>query len=96
MVQKLDSFDGVQDLSTQDARIIAFDVGGRQIYVVWNDSENGILVDLSSVLGEGEAMITHIVTELDESLDPIFVPDEIAPTSSVRLSITPLFIEFVQ
>jgi hypothetical protein len=96
MVQKLDSFAGVQDLSTQDARIIAFDVGGRQIYVVWNDSENVILVDLSSVLGEGEVMITHIVTELDESLDPIYVADEIAPTSSVPLSITPVFIEIGQ
>jgi hypothetical protein len=91
MVELLDGFGHVEDLSIGDIRIIAFEVGGEQVYVAWSASETPVLTDLSAVLGAGDLEIIHIVTELDEDLNPVTIPNEVVSSSVVPISLTPIF-----
>lgn len=90
MVQKLDGFASVQDLSFGTVRLFAFDVGGTPVYAAWSD-EAGTF-DLSAALGSATLTITPIITQLDSG-QPRVIPPFQASSSSVELSITPIFLE---
>ncbi len=91
MVQKLDGFTSVQDLSFGTVRLFAFDVGGRTVWVAWNDASGTI--DLSVALGNVKLTVTPIITQLDSGEQPVVVPPFQVQSSSVELGITPIFLE---
>jgi len=93
MREKLENFTGAKDLSQGSLRIFDFKVGGRDIYIVWNAQGTSSTVDLSSVLGNRDVKITHIVTELDGAKNPIYPANETKSSKSVPVGLTPIFVE---
>jgi hypothetical protein len=91
MVDMLDGFTQVRDLSSGQTRIIVFTVAGQEVFVIWNARESPVETDLSSIIGQGEFEITHIVTALTPDLDPIYLPNEVHSSSALPISITPIF-----
>jgi hypothetical protein len=91
--EKLDGFTEVQDISQGDIRIFSFAVGDRTVYVAWNAAGNDVIVDLSGILADGQARVTHIVTDLDSNRNPIYLEDEVANPNTILVGITPIFIE---
>jgi hypothetical protein len=91
MVDMLDGFTQVRDLSSGQTRIIVFTVAGQEVFVIWNARESPVETDLSSIIGQGEFEITHIVTALTTDLDPIYLPNEVHSSSALPISITPIF-----
>jgi len=91
MIQKLDGFTSVQDLSFGTVRLLAFNVAGRQVYVAW--SQEAGEYDLHTALGDTALDITSIVTQLDPGGGPHIVSPYTTSSSSVQLSATPVFLE---
>jgi len=91
MVQKLDGFTSVRDLSFGTVRLFAFEVGGKPVYVAWGQENS--LYDLSSALGNTTLAVTPIVTQLDASGQPLVSPPFPSLSSAVQLSQTPVFLE---
>ena len=85
-----------RDLSEDQVRLFEFGLpGGKKIFVAWTKEEFPTTADLSAKIGPGEAKISHIVTALDDQHQPIYTPDEIVPTSKVKVGLTPVFIEII-
>jgi hypothetical protein len=93
MREKLENFTQAKALSQGSLRIFDFKVGGKDVYIVWNAQGASSNVDLSSVLGNRDVKITHIVTELNASKNPIYPPDETKSSKSVPVGLTPIFVE---
>jgi hypothetical protein len=92
-VEKLDGFTECADVSFADVRAFRFDVEGRPVFVLWSTVEEETAVDASPILGDTDALVTRIVTELDEEGDPIVAPPEVVPSTSLPISVTPIFAE---
>jgi len=93
MREKLENFVGVIDLSQSNLRIFDFKVGGKDVYIIWSSQGTSSTVDLSSVLGNRNITITHIVTELDGAKNPIYPSNETKSSKSVPVGLTPIFVE---
>jgi hypothetical protein len=93
MVETLDGFTACEDVSFADVRAFRFWKDSEPIFVLWNQSETETPIDASGVLGEGDVLVTRIVTELDGSLAPIVTPPRPHPSSALPLSLTPVFVE---
>jgi len=91
MVDMLDGFTECADLSFDDIHAYRFTADSEPIYVFWNGEEVARIVDLSALLGPGEALVTHIVTELDAAGEPITHSPTWPSTSTVPLSRAPIF-----
>ncbi|MGD8814852.1 MAG: hypothetical protein PVI78_10295 [Anaerolineales bacterium] len=91
MVELLDGFTQVDDLSRGETRIISFTVDNQELFVIWNASEDPIEMDLSTVIGFGDYEITHIVTTLEADLEPIYLPNEVMDSTAMDISLTPIF-----
>ena len=96
MQEKLHDFTQVQDLSQGPLRVFSFDVNKHKVGIVWNDQEDSVYMDLSTILCDRELSITHIVTALDANNSPMYLQDEVRHSTSVPVSMTPIFIETVQ
>jgi len=93
MVDLLDGFTECVDVSTADIHAYRFTVDGEPIYVLWSSEEAECAVDASTILGDGQVLVTPIVTELDVNLNPVVVPPQIHPSAALRLNTTPIFVE---
>jgi hypothetical protein len=91
LIEKLDGFTGCTDVSFDAVRAFEFTVDGAPVFVVWNQHEAKTSVDASLVLGDTDVLVTRIVTELDEYLEPIVVPAQVHPSTAIPLSNTPVF-----
>ena len=90
IVSKLDGFTKAEKLNDYAYEFTFIDKA--PVFVLWN--ENGeTTIDLSSHISTQNAEITHIVTELDDNNNPIYLPDEIVSASSIQISETPIFVE---
>jgi len=94
MREKLENFTQVRDLSQGSLRIFDFKVNGKDVYIVWNAQGTSSTVDLSSVLGSRDVNITYIVTGLDTSKNPVYPPNEVKNSRSVRVGLMPIFVEW--
>jgi hypothetical protein len=94
MREKVDGFISVQDLSRGDLKLFDFKVSGKDIYIAWNTSGD-TTSDLSASIAESNVTLTHIVTELDSSRNPVYPGSETVNIKSVPLSLTPVFIELL-
>jgi len=97
MREKLRDFEvgNVADLSIDHIRVFEFITPGGKVYVAWdsNGGEDSSFTDLTSVLGNREVTVTHIVTELNYNDSPVILGLKTHPAVAVPLSITPVFIE---
>lgn len=99
----LNGFDSVMDLNPLPLGVdpikwtwcVQFTRDGEDIFVLWMDDpvNTSGTYDLSQVL-EGEYVhVIHIVTELDENGNPVYLPNELVPTSSIPLTKTPIIVK---
>ena len=95
MREKLDNFTRIKDLSRGTLRVFAFGVRGKIVYIIWNNSETIVPTDFSSLFGNKQARITHIVTDLGPGDIPIYFPDEEKSSTSIPVSRTPIFVEVI-
>lgn len=93
MREKLANFTQVKDVSQGNLRIFDFKVSGKDVYIVWNAQGTSSTADMSSVLGNRDVNITHIVTGLDAAKNPIYPPNEVKNSKSVPVGLTPIFVE---
>jgi hypothetical protein len=97
MREKLRDFEvgSVADLSVDHIRIFEFRTPKGDVYVAWNRNggEDYIMTDLSSVLGNVEATVTQIVTELNDDDSPVKPKVRTCDATAIPLSVTPVFIE---
>ncbi len=91
MVELLDGFTEVDDLSIEGVRIIRFLVEGEEIFILWSLIEGPVEMDLSAVIGPGAFEITPIITALDADLDPIVLPNQVQDSTAITIRITPIF-----
>jgi len=66
-----------------------FTVNGAVVFVLWADTEG--TVDLSNYIS-GNVLVTHIVTALDFSNNPIYVPDVSVNSRRVPVGTIPVFV----
>ncbi|MHB8105449.1 MAG: hypothetical protein ACYDG5_07935, partial [Dehalococcoidales bacterium] len=92
MREKVDGFTSAQDLSQDDLRVFAFTIGGKQVFIVWKVA-GSLTADLSQILGIRQVKITHIVTSLDTSHNPIYLGVSNVSAKAVPVDQTPIFIE---
>jgi len=97
MREKLRDFEigNVSDLSIGSIRVFKFLTPNGAVYVAWDvdGADASRSVDLSSMLGGKDVLLTPIITELAPNDTPI-VPEAMSvSTTTVPLSITPVFIE---
>ena len=92
MVEELDMFDSIEKLSLNYAEFFLFNVDGKSVIVAW--SEKGAILDLSNYFG-GTVRIRHIVSELDEQENPIYLEDEFFSSAAVKIGQEPIFIREV-
>jgi len=92
MAEELDMFDSIEKLSLNDAEIFLFNVLGKSVIVAW--SEKGTILDLSKYFG-GTVRIRHIVSELDEQENSVYVEDEFFSSAAVKIGQEPVFIREV-
>ncbi len=90
MTSKLKNFTVVEKIATEQ---IKFNFENKEpVYVLW--SEEGLtIIDLSSYIPSLNAEVTHIVTELDASNNPIYLPSDIVLTNAIQINKTPVFVE---
>jgi hypothetical protein len=91
MVEKLEGFTGVRDVSFGTVRLLALDVGERTVYVAWS-GEDGVY-DLSAALSDAEWNIIPIITKLNPGGQPSVIPPYTSPASSIPLNGTPIILE---
>ena len=92
MAEELDMFDSIEKLSLNDAEVFLFNVLGKSVIVAW--SEKGAILDLSNYF-DGTAKIRHIVSELDEQENPVYLEDEFFSSAAVKIGQEPVFIKEV-
>ncbi len=71
---------------------IRFTKDDQETLVLWSEGQQ-TTEDLSSYFSTANIKITHIVTELDESYQPIYPDDEIVSAHSVPIDDTPIFVD---
>lgn len=79
-------------LEGSDIYAYKFNVDNKNIIVIWR-SKGESNFDLSSYVSSENVKISHIVTELDSSFNPIILSDETMSASSVPISEIPIFVE---
>jgi hypothetical protein len=92
MAEELDMFDSIEKLSLNDAEVFLFNVLGKSVIVAW--SEKGAILDLSNYF-DGTVRIRHIVPELDEQENPIYLEDKFFSSAAVKIGQEPVFIRNV-
>lgn len=97
MREKLRDFTvgNVADLSVDHIRIFQFITPKGEVYVAWdrNAGDDYSITDLSDVLGDMQVTVTQIVTELNDDDSLVRPKVRTCATTSIPLSITPVFIE---
>jgi len=94
MVEKLDGFTECVDLSIDGVRAFRFEFAdGDSVLVFWSLAETEAAFDASAILGEGDVLVTPIVTALDENGEPILPESEIVSSMHLPLSKRPIFVE---
>ena len=97
MAELLDGFAECTDVRFGDVRAFAFtfldETQRRPVYALWNDNEEDVLIDTSSIFGDVGLRVTRIVTQLDESGEPIIIPPEVVSPAALPVSATPIFAE---
>jgi hypothetical protein len=93
MVEKLDNFTAVKDLSFNGVRLFEFTVRDSPVYVVWNDSPTASAYDLSAVLGTGSFTMTPIVIQMASETEPVIPAVQQVSGISIPVSRTPAFLE---
>ena len=96
---RISGFDSVQDLNSLPEGatpwnwtwMVKFTKDDKDIFVARSD-DGEKTIDLSPYISTPNVKITHIVVELGANNDPIYPPDEIMPTHSVKINETPIFI----
>lgn len=107
LIGKVDGFDEVEKIDLEDGvYLYKFTVDEKDKFVLWyedsinecpyhceSEIEGSTTVDLSPYVSTTNVKITHIITELNESKEPIYKDDEIVPADSVSIGEDPVFIE---
>ncbi len=95
LVEKLDGFVRAERLEgLSDAWVYRFEHADRgDVIVAWSEAEGGTTVDLSAWLGGPQLQLTSIITQLDESGDPVVPAVESVPAEAVPLDEAPVFLE---
>jgi len=89
MVEELDMFDSIEKLPFDNAEVFLFEVNGKHVVAAW--SENGATLDLSNYF-DGTVRVRHIVSELDEQKNPVYLEDEFFSSAAVKIGQEPVFI----
>lgn len=92
MVQKLNGFTRVQDLSFGTIRLFSFEINEKPVYVAWSEEGEGTF-DLSAILGNAALTITPIVTQSASDGQPLIVQPFQTSSLTVPIGTTPVFIE---
>jgi len=93
MMEKLDGFESVEDLSFPGVRLFRFTVRGQAVYVAWSQDQTPVAYDLSDLVGADDLALTTIVTELAADGSPVGPEARTVSSSQVPLSVTPVFLE---
>ena len=88
LVEKIGYYKTVEMLRRDSVRLYKF-TADKPIFVAWSNSPE--IIDLSKYIGAFEVLVTHIIE--DKNIQP---KTKIAKTSSVSVSASPIFIEFVE
>ena len=62
------------------------------LYIFWSQAGDCV-IEASPVLGEGDVLITPIVTQLDPSNAPVILPPFAVSSDELSLSNTPVFVQ---
>jgi hypothetical protein len=94
VAKRLSGFSGASRVGPAgDVRLYRFTFPSAQpAYVFWTDGP-GATVDLSSVIGQPNVKVTHLVTELDAANQPVILPDVIVPASAVPVGDVPVLLK---
>lgn len=86
LIGKIDGFTAVESVPSG----YRFTVKGRAVLVLWSDTPRK--ADISAYIKTPEARISHIVTAVRDN-EPVYLPVEVMPSSTVYLSREPVFVE---
>ena len=93
MIEMLDGFTACDDVSFDGIRAFRFAVQGEPVFVLWSEDGRSAVIDATPLGLSEEALVTPIVTALNEDRTPLARPPEIVPASSLPVGRTPIFVE---
>ncbi|MGB0756876.1 MAG: hypothetical protein ACPGO5_00290 [Patescibacteria group bacterium] len=83
--------EGYSDLEMLDEGVYRYIVNGEEVFVVWSDTDTTL--NLDPYIQDTEVTVSYIVTELDESNNPIYPADAVVDTKAVPVLETPIIIK---